>query len=288
MAAPHVTGAAALYLQRFPAAKPIDVRNAIVSTATSGVLKNLGSGSPNKLLFTPALGGVPNRGPSMAVPVPTLTGGQVTSGGAVPVRITSGLGIDPDGNAFDSADLQMSRDGGRTWSPVDLPSARSTAVTLRIPATSGLRFRMRGFDVLGNAGDWAVSPARTLAVRDQNSGAKFARSGKWKTTRSKTALRGSVRQSGRKGAAVTFTFTGRQAGWIATMAKSRGRAAVYVDGRKIGVYDLYSKSTTTRRTVFFVHGLKSGKHTVKIVVLKTSRRAAKGHQIDVDGWSSLT
>ena len=97
-----------------------------------------------------------------------------------------------------------------------------------------------------------------------------------------------MRQSGRKGAAVTFTFTGRQAGWIATMGKSRGRAAVYVDGRKIGVYDLYAKGTATRRTVFFVHGLSTGKHKLKIVVLGSSRRAAKGHRVDVDGWSTLT
>ncbi len=288
MAAPHVAGAAALYLQRFPAAKPAEVRNAVTSTATSGVLKNLGSGSPNKLLFAAGLGGVPNRGPSMGTPVPALSAGQATAAGAVPVKVTSSVGIDPDGNAFDSSEWQLSRDGGSTWSDVQLPSTRATAVTLRIPATSALRFRARAFDSLGTAGDWVTSPSRSLAVRNQDSGAKFAKTGRWRTARSGVALGGSVRSTSRKGAAATFTFVGRQGGWIATMAKNRGRAAVYVDGRKIGVYDLYSRSVASRRTVFFVTGLSSGKHTVKIVVLGTAHRRAKGHAVEVDGWSSLS
>jgi hypothetical protein len=71
------------------------------------------------------------------------------------------------------------------------------------------------------------------------------------------------------------------------MAKDRGKAAVYVDGKKIGVVDLYAKSAASRRTVFFVTGLTSGRHKVKIVVLGTKRGAAKGHYVDVDGWTTL-
>jgi subtilisin family serine protease len=52
MAAPHVAGVAALYLQQNPSATPSSVRNAIVSSATSGVLTNIGSGSPNLLLYS--------------------------------------------------------------------------------------------------------------------------------------------------------------------------------------------------------------------------------------------
>jgi subtilisin family serine protease len=52
MASPHVAGVAALYLQGNPSATPSAVRNAIVSSATSGVLSNVGSGSPNLLLYS--------------------------------------------------------------------------------------------------------------------------------------------------------------------------------------------------------------------------------------------
>lgn len=50
MAAPHVAGAAALFLQSNPSASPAEVAAALVDGATSGVLTNLGPGSPNKLL----------------------------------------------------------------------------------------------------------------------------------------------------------------------------------------------------------------------------------------------
>ena len=52
MASPHVAGVAALYLQNNTSASPSTVRNAIVNSATSGVLTNIGSGSPNLLLYS--------------------------------------------------------------------------------------------------------------------------------------------------------------------------------------------------------------------------------------------
>jgi subtilisin family serine protease len=60
MAAPHVAGAAALYLESNPSATPAQVASAITGGATSGVVKSAGSGSPNRLLyvgFIPAGGG---------------------------------------------------------------------------------------------------------------------------------------------------------------------------------------------------------------------------------------
>lgn len=50
MAAPHVAGAAAVYLTTHPTAGPAAVHSALVSGATVGVLRNIGSGSPNRLL----------------------------------------------------------------------------------------------------------------------------------------------------------------------------------------------------------------------------------------------
>ncbi|MCR6488414.1 S8 family peptidase [Amycolatopsis sp. OK19-0408] len=57
MATPHVTGAAALYLAANPGATAQQVRDALVGGATSGVIKNAGSGSPNKLLNVSFIGG---------------------------------------------------------------------------------------------------------------------------------------------------------------------------------------------------------------------------------------
>jgi subtilisin family serine protease len=57
MATPHVTGAAALYLAANPGATAQQVRDALVGGATSGVVKNAGSGSPDKLLNVSFIGG---------------------------------------------------------------------------------------------------------------------------------------------------------------------------------------------------------------------------------------
>ncbi len=57
MAAPHVAGAAALYLSANPGASPAEVASAIAVNATPGVITNLGAGSPNLLLYTGFIGG---------------------------------------------------------------------------------------------------------------------------------------------------------------------------------------------------------------------------------------
>jgi len=52
MAAPHVAGVVALYLQNNKSASPATVRSALVGNSTVGVVSNPGQESPNRLLFT--------------------------------------------------------------------------------------------------------------------------------------------------------------------------------------------------------------------------------------------
>ncbi|MCA1619620.1 MAG: S8 family peptidase [Acidobacteria bacterium] len=52
MASPHVCGVTALYLQAFPGSSPSTIRNAIVNNSTTGRLTGIGSGSPNRLLYS--------------------------------------------------------------------------------------------------------------------------------------------------------------------------------------------------------------------------------------------
>jgi hypothetical protein len=51
MASPHVAGAAALFLERNPSATPAEVAAWVTGSATTGVLANVGPGSPNRLLY---------------------------------------------------------------------------------------------------------------------------------------------------------------------------------------------------------------------------------------------
>ena len=52
MATPHVAGAACLYLETHPTATPKKVTKFLTKKATKNVVKNPGTGSPNRLLYT--------------------------------------------------------------------------------------------------------------------------------------------------------------------------------------------------------------------------------------------
>jgi subtilisin family serine protease len=52
MATPHVTGAAALFLETYPAASPATVASALIAAASLNKVQNAGAASPNRLLFT--------------------------------------------------------------------------------------------------------------------------------------------------------------------------------------------------------------------------------------------
>jgi subtilisin family serine protease len=74
MASPHVAGAAALYLGANPSATPQQVRDALVSNSSTGKLTNIGTGSPNRLLYMGFITGDPG-----SAPVITDPGNQTTT-----------------------------------------------------------------------------------------------------------------------------------------------------------------------------------------------------------------
>lgn len=71
MAAPHVAGAAALYLQANPSASPAAVASAIVGSTTNSLLVNLGAGSPNRLLRVNVATAAPAPPPPPPPPPPS-------------------------------------------------------------------------------------------------------------------------------------------------------------------------------------------------------------------------
>jgi subtilisin family serine protease len=95
MATPHVAGVAALYLQGSPSASPSTVSSAIVNGATANVLTSVGSGSPNRLLYSLLDGGsepppsgnlLGNPGFESGNTVWSATSGVITSSTGRPAR----------------------------------------------------------------------------------------------------------------------------------------------------------------------------------------------------------
>jgi len=72
MAAPHVAGAAALYLESHPLDSPANVASALSAAATQAQITKLGAGSPNLLVFT--------GDPATAQPSPIGEGGGGSKG----------------------------------------------------------------------------------------------------------------------------------------------------------------------------------------------------------------
>jgi aqualysin 1 len=88
MASPHAAGAAALYLQARPLASPAQVTQGLTSAATANVLKSLGAGSPNRLLYTGGTVAVPPADTSTAPPSDTTTAPPPDTTSAPPTDTT--------------------------------------------------------------------------------------------------------------------------------------------------------------------------------------------------------
>ncbi|MEU7479336.1 S8 family serine peptidase [Lentzea sp. NPDC042327] len=86
MATPHVVGAAAVFLGSSPAATPQQVRDALVENATSDVVTNPGTGSPNKLLHI--TGTTPGNPPGQCPAVTNDTDTAIPDAGSVTSPIT--------------------------------------------------------------------------------------------------------------------------------------------------------------------------------------------------------
>jgi subtilisin family serine protease len=134
MATPHVTGAAALYLAANPGATAQQARDALVGGATDGVVKNAGSGSPNKLLNVSFIGG--GTPPSKCGAKSNTTPVSIPDAGAA---VTSSVTQDGcDGKA--SPSLAVKVDISHTYSgdlAIDLVGPSGTAYPLQKAGGAG-------------------------------------------------------------------------------------------------------------------------------------------------------
>jgi subtilisin family serine protease len=121
MAAPLVTGAVALILQESPQMTPAQVAQRLYGDATTGLVRNGGTGSPNRLLFVPSKGFVAVSPARLmdSRPGATTIDGQF-----------AGIGVRPSGVV---TELQV---GGRGGVPMDA-SAVVLNVTVTQPGAAG-------------------------------------------------------------------------------------------------------------------------------------------------------
>ncbi|MFH8518810.1 N-acetylmuramoyl-L-alanine amidase [Streptomyces gelaticus] len=168
------------------------------------------------------------------------------------------------------------------WKATDAASLKEVRLTAPVAKTYGptttsashtaksgaaTTWSMKAYDQAGNT---ATSSVAGTPVIVQESSA--TRSGTWTTRSSSSYLGGKSYSSSSKGAALSWTFTGRSVALVASRATTSGQMYVYVDGVKVSTVDLKSSTTKYRDALWTKSWSSSAKHTVKIVVVATSGR----------------
>lgn len=171
MASPHVAGVAALYLDENPSASPATVASAIINNATTGVVGNPGSGSPNRLLYSLFTGGgptpTPPPGPTATPPSgscsgsPDYTGSLSGTGDYDQANYSSGSGnqhlcLTGTGPDFD---LYLYKRSGFFYSLVASSLGTTSTEEINYNGTSGTyRWRVRSYNGSGTYQLWVDHP----------------------------------------------------------------------------------------------------------------------------------
>jgi subtilisin family serine protease len=132
MATPHVAGAAALLLQANGSLTPQQVRDSLVNSATTGVITNPGTGTPNRLLYVVNDGTPPANDFSLAV---SPTSGSVAPGGSTSATVST---TTTSGSAQSVALTATGLPSGATasFAPATVTSGGSSTMTVTTTAAT--------------------------------------------------------------------------------------------------------------------------------------------------------
>lgn len=157
MAAPHVAGAAALYLTANPSASPAAVHDAVVANATTGVVTGPGTGSPNLLVSTLA------PPPAAPAPAPTTAPGSPTGVAATTADRKANVSWKPgpDGGSPVTSYTVRAHSGTTVVKTVTV-SGSSTAVTVALKRGS-YSFTVQATNATGTS-PWSA-PSNTVSIR---------------------------------------------------------------------------------------------------------------------------
>jgi len=131
------------------------------------------------------------------------------------------------------------------------------------PATRYVDNVMSGFRLRRNT----PQPGGVRRLDDGGDTVRYA--GAWKTATHRRYAGGAVHFATATGAAFGVRFGGREIRIQGPVGPTRGRAAVYVDGTRIGVIDLRARTFRPRATIFALSWPHRGVHWVELRVLAT-------------------
>jgi subtilisin family serine protease len=275
MAAPHVTGVAALIGSRSDdlLAEPIQLRARILGTGTTLASMNGLTATGRLVNAYRALDSVPPS--AVGVNRHGINANTVISATTVSTTMTWPAATD-DLTGVASYWLMRSANGG-SWGTVTAATTTRSAKRDFVFGTE-YRFRLRARDHAGNVGAAVDGPiVKASLVQEATSLAAYT--GTWTSTASTTASGGKMRTTSTAGSSVEFTFVGRAIGIVAPKGSTRASVKVYVDGVYTQTVSLYRSSTLARVVIYAKSWDTAGSHRVKLVTAATSGRT----RVDIDG-----
>ncbi|MDQ7906983.1 S8 family serine peptidase [Phytohabitans sp. ZYX-F-186] len=164
MATPHVAGASALVLAANPTWTPTQVRDYLVNNATPNVITNVGTGTPNRLLFVVQNGTPPANDFSVSV---SPTSGSVTAGSSASTTVnTATTAGSPQSVSLSATGLPTGATA--SFSPVSVSSGSSSSLT--ISTTASVTNGTYPITVTGTGAAGTRTATYTLTVTGGSSG----------------------------------------------------------------------------------------------------------------------
>jgi hypothetical protein len=219
-----------------------------------------------------------NDPPEVTRPVITLSSTSVAPTSGVPVLVDWDLSSTDAGLRRFEMEYRI---GDGDWRDVHLGTPTLSYAQLVVPGGSEVRYRVRAIDQDDTVGEWRSS-RRIIATAysDSTSAAKWT--GTWAYANHSQYTGGRAHSSASRSAYGTFSFDGSWIAWAGPTGPTRGQARIYVDDRLVATVDMY-RSTFRARDIVWAKTLEDGRHTLRIVVVGTSRRPT----VAIDGFYVL-
>jgi hypothetical protein len=113
-------------------------------------------------------------------------------------------------------------------------------------------------------------------------GAAISYAGRWRRLAQAAAHAGDIHVPVRRGSAMTYSFSGRQARIVGSTGPSAGKVDVHVDGRFVATVDTYSGVARAQQVWFDTGVLAGGRHTIELSYLQAKNVLATGATVGFD------
>ena len=221
-----------------------------------------------------------NTAPVPTAPKIALTkNSTLSTAGLLPVKVTwsatdnlSGIG---------SYHLSESVNGG-AFTPVTLANPTAKSATVKLTPGNSYQFEVAATDGAGNTSAFTTNATRTYNLYEEND-ASIAYSTGWTLVGNSAAVGGKSKYSTTANNKATFTFTGKQVGWVSFKSAGRGTASVKLGSAAAKNVNTHATNAVQRRLVYVSSVTGTGSKTLVV----TNQATSGSPRIDVDAFVVL-